>query len=117
MIKSFRTSGDVNKSLKELKIDDDQIINICKNDDCAEKTVYYKEGVPAYLPPINTVMTILDSMKNNVLDSLAYCEKDIDPLIYDMLKLKCSNRIDLAISDITMEYAQYMKDNGHMESK
>ena len=117
MIKSFRTSGDVNESLKGLKIDDNQIINICKNDDCAEKTIYYKEGTPAYLPPINTVMTILDSMKNNVLESIDLCKNDIDLAVYDMLKLKCTNRIDLAISDIAIEYAQYMKDNGHMESK
>lgn len=117
MIRSFIAFGDVNNSLKELKIDDNQIINICENDDCAEKIVFYKEGSPAYLPPISTVMTILENMKNNVLESIDLSKNDMDPDVYDMIKLKCANRINLAIGDIAIEYAQYMKDNGRMEGK
>lgn len=115
MIDSFVTSGDINTELEKRKIVDNQIISICKNDDCEEKTVYYKEGLSEYLPQINKVMTILDSMKDNVLNSIESCKDSMDPKTYDMLKLKCTNRIDLAISDITIEYAQYMRDNGYME--
>ena len=41
MIESFKTSGNINRSLKDLNIDENQIINICKSESCAEKTVYY----------------------------------------------------------------------------
>lgn len=43
MISSFITSGDINKSLKELDISENQIINIEKSSECAEQTVYYSK--------------------------------------------------------------------------
>ena len=43
MIDSFVTSNDINKEIKKRGISENQIINICKSEECAEQTVYYKK--------------------------------------------------------------------------
>ena len=58
MIESFKTSGNINRSLKDLNIDENQIINICKSESCAEKTVYYKK------PDDSREESIIDIIKN-----------------------------------------------------
>ena len=44
MIDSFVTSNDIDKEIKKRGISGNQIINICKSESCAEKTVYYKKS-------------------------------------------------------------------------
>lgn len=44
MIDSFVTSNDIDKEIKKRGISENQIINICKSEECDEKTVYYTKS-------------------------------------------------------------------------
>ena len=76
MISGFITSGDINKSLKELGISENQIINIQESYECAEKTVYYKKPDDS-----DKKESIIDIIKNK---NEEYYDKLKSYLIHDI---------------------------------
>ena len=64
MIDSFVTSNDIDKEIKKRGISENQIINICKSESCAEKTIYYKKTVYYKKPDDSKEESIIDMIKS-----------------------------------------------------
>lgn len=76
MIDSFVTSNDIDKEIKERGISENQIINICKSEECAEKTVYYKK--PEDDSKKESIIDIIKSKNEEYYDELkSYLIHDI----------------------------------------
>lgn len=85
MISSFITSGDINRSLKELGINENQIINIEKSSECAEKEVFYSEPDP------------IDKIIKSPLESLLFVYRNKIHEMYNNTKSYLVNDIGIRL--------------------